>query len=206
MQLRRDEEAEMNRLVRKLGTYNIVALVIMALGVILFVLGPPLYQAYRFDTDILGLPIFVIGLLILVVGLVVRRVRSNFLKGIIVGIVATVAIGVPIAVIGYFGCRTPASVATNDATGVTANSATLNGDLTDLNDSWGGHVSFQWGTTSVNDSKYQNETAGKAVDTTGAFSFDLTGLTSNTTYYYRAKVHCGNYGTTYGDEGSFTTP
>ena len=67
----------MNRLVRKLGTYNIVALVIMALGVILFVLGPPLYEEYEFDTDIFGLPIFIIGLLMLVIGLIVRRVRRK---------------------------------------------------------------------------------------------------------------------------------
>ena len=77
MQIRRDEEAEMNRLVKKFGTYNIVALAIMVLGAILFVLGPPLYQAYEFDTDIFGLPIFIIGLLMLVIGLVVRRVRRK---------------------------------------------------------------------------------------------------------------------------------
>jgi hypothetical protein len=40
----------------------------------------------------------------------------------------------------------------------------------------------------------------------GPFSFSLTGLTSNTTYYYRAKADSGNYGTTYGDEKSFKVP
>jgi hypothetical protein len=202
MQLRRDEEAEMNRLVKKLGKYNVAALTIMVVGVILFLLAPTGWGV-GWDSDILGFFLFVIGLLMLVVGLIVRRVRSNFLKGIVVGVIATLAIGVPIGVFGYLSHATPASVATNDATGVTANSATLSGDLTDLNDSWGGHVSFQWGTSSES---FSNETAGKAIDTTGAFSFDLTGLTSNTTYYYRAKADCGNYGTTYGDEKSFTTP
>jgi hypothetical protein len=191
----------MNRLVKKLGKYNVAALIIMVVGVILFVLGPPLYEAYGFDTDIFGLPIFVIGLLMLVVGLIVRRIRSNFLKGIVIGVIATVVIGVPIGVIGDLTCETPASVRTNDATEVTANSATLNGDLTDLNDSVGADVSFQWGTSSES---WPNETAAYLAKA-GAFSFSLTGLTSNTTYYYRAKADSGNYGTTYGDEMSFTT-
>jgi hypothetical protein len=204
MQIRRDEEAEMNRLVKKLGTYNTVALAIMVLGVILFVLGPPLYQAYEFDTDIFGLPIFIIGLLMLVVGLIVRRVRSNFLKGVVVGTVATVAICFLIGVFGYlaWGTPDPPSVTTNDAAGITANSATLNGDMTDLNDAVGADVSFQWGTSSES---WPNETAA-VLRGAGAFSFSLTGLTSDTTYYYRAKADSGNYGTRYGDERSFTTP
>jgi hypothetical protein len=204
MKIRRDEEAEMNRLVRKLGTYNIVSLVIMALGVILFVLGPPLYEAYEFDTDIFGLPIFVIGLLMLVVGLIIRRVRSNSLKGAVVGTVATVAICSLIGVFGYlaWGTPDPPSVITNDAAEITANSATLNGDMTDLNNAVGADVSFQWGTSSES---WPSETAA-VLRGAGAFSSSLTGLTSNTTYYYRAKADSGNYGTRYGDERSFTTP
>jgi hypothetical protein len=204
MQLRRGEEVEMNRLVKKLGKYNVAALIIMVVGVILFVLGPPLYEAYGFDTDIFGLPIFVIGLLMLVVGLIVRRVRSNFLKGLVVGSVATVAICFLIGVFGYltWGTPDPPSVRTNDATEITANSATLNGDMTDLNDTVGADVSFQWGTSSES---WPNETAA-VLRGAGAFSFSLTGLTSNTTYYYRAKADSGNYGTRYGDERSFTTP
>jgi hypothetical protein len=191
----------MNRLVKKLGKYNIAALSMMGVGAILFLLAPTGW-GLGWDSDILGFFLFVIGLLMLVVGLIVRRVRSNFLKGIVVGVIATMVIGVPIGVFGYLACHTPASVATNDATELSANSATLNGDLTDLNDSVGADVSFQWGTSSES---WPNETAA-VLETAGAFSFSLTGLTSNTTYYYRAKADSGNYGTTYGDERSFTTP
>ena len=195
----------MNRLVKKLGKYNIVALAIMVPGAILFVLGPPLYQAYEFDTDVFGLPIFIIGLLMLVIGLIFRRVRSNLLKGIVVGVIATMVIGGLIGVVVYNNCSTPASVVTNDATEITANSATLNGDLTDLNDAVGADVSFQWGTSPIESKLYPNDTDSE-IRGTGAFSFVLTGLNSNTRYYYRAKADCGNYGTRYGDESNFTTP
>jgi hypothetical protein len=128
---------------------------------------------------------------------------STFSKGLVIGVVAIVAIWFLIGLIGSLTCETPASVRTNDATGITANQATLNGELTDFNDAVDADVSFQWGTSSKS---YPNETEAKALDTRGVFSFDLTGLTSNTTYYYRAKADCGGYGTRYGHEGSFTTP
>jgi hypothetical protein len=201
MQLRRDEEAEMNRLVKKFGKYNVAAFIIMGVGVILFLLAPTGWGV-GWDSDILGFFLFVIGLLMGVVGLIVRRVRSDFLKGIVVGVIATMVMGGLIGVVVYNNCWTPASVVTNDATEITANSATLNGDLTDLNDSVGADVSFQWGTSSES---WPNETAAYLAKA-GAFSLSLTGLTSNTTYYYRAKADSGNYGTTYGDEKSFTTP
>jgi hypothetical protein len=201
MQLRRDEEDEMNRLVRKLGKYNVAAIIIMVVGAILFLLAPTGWGV-GWDSDILGFFLFLIGLLMLVVGLIVRRVRSNFLKGIVVGIIAAVVICSLIGIVVYNNRETPASVATNDATEITANSATLNGDITDLNDAVGADVSFQWGTSSES---WPNETAA-VLRGAGAFSCSLTGLTSNTTYYYRAKADSGNDGTRYGDERSFTTP
>ena len=191
----------MNRLVKKFGKYNVATFIIMGVGVILFLLAPTGWGV-GFDSDVPGFFLFVIGLLMCVVGLIVRRVRSNFLKGIVVGIIAAVVICFLIGVVVYNNWETPASVVTNDATEVTVNSATLNGDLTDLNDSVGADVSFQWGTSSES---WPNETAAYLAKA-GAFSFSLTGLTSNTTYYYRAKADSGNCGTTYGDERSFTTP
>ena len=192
----------MNRLVRRLGKYNVAAFVIMGVGVVLFLLAPTGWGV-GWDSDILGFFLFLIGLLMLVVGLIVRRVRSSVWKGIVVGTIGTVVIGALIGVFGYLTCETPASVRTNDATEITANSATLNGDMTDLNDSVGADLSFQWGTSSES---WPNETTAVSRETAGAFSFSLTGLTSNTTYYYRAKADSGNYGTRYGDERSFTTP
>jgi hypothetical protein len=128
---------------------------------------------------------------------------SKFWRGLAIGIVAIVAVWVLIGVFGRLTCETPASVTTNDATGIAAHSATLNGDLTDFNDAVGADVSFQWGTSSKS---YPDETDAEAIETAGSFSFDLIGLASQTTYYYRAKADCGGYGTTYGKEKSFTTP
>ncbi len=195
----------MHRLARKLGKYNIAALAIMGVGLILFLITPLLLWLWDFDSDVLGLLIFVVGLLMLVAGLVVRRIRSNVLKGIVVGIIAIVGIGALIGIFGRLTCETPASLLTNDATEVTANSATLNGEVTDFNDAVDANVSFQWGTSPES---WPNETEAEsmALEDAGPFSFDLTGLKANTTYYYRAKADCGGYGTTYGDERSFTTP
>lgn len=196
----------MNRLVKRFGKYNVATFVIMGIGLILFLLAPTGWSV-GFDSDILGFIIFVIGLFMWIVGLIVRRVRGNFLKSTVVSIISIVVLGVLIGVIGHSTCETPASVVTNNATEITANSAILHGEMTDLNDSVGADLSFQWGTISLDDSKsYPNETAAVSRETAGAFNFRLTGLTSNTTYYYRAKADCGNYGTRYGDENSFSTP
>ncbi len=89
---------------------------------------------------------------------------------------------------------------TADATNITANSATLNGELASLGTSKSVDVSFQWGTSS---GSYTNETEVTALTSKEEFAFGMTGLTPNTTYYYRAKA-VGN-GTDYGPEKSFTT-
>lgn len=94
----------------------------------------------------------------------------------------------------------PPQVVTNNATGIAANQATLNGDLTRRGETSPAYVSFEWGTSPH---CYPNETEPEARETAGAFSFDLTGLNPNTTYYYRAKA-VGN-GTRYGCEKGFKT-
>jgi hypothetical protein len=95
---------------------------------------------------------------------------------------------------------TPPSVATKDATGIMANQATLNGELTGLGTASGVSVSFQWGTES---GSYTKETTIQSKTGTGAFSFDLTGLNADTSYYFRAKAV--GYGTSYGTERNFKT-
>ena len=93
-------------------------------------------------------------------------------------------------------------VATSDATGVTATSATLNGGLTQLGEGVTSvEVSFEWATDSGE--PYDNETTPETLTAVGAFSFSLTGLTPSTTYYFRAKG-VGN-STVYGEEMKFTT-
>jgi len=67
----------MKRLVRKFGKYNVATFIIMGVGLILFLLTPLLLWLFDFDSDILGLLLFLIGLVMWVVGFIIRRVRSN---------------------------------------------------------------------------------------------------------------------------------
>ena len=71
----------MKKLVGKFGRYNVAAFIIMAVGVVLFLLTPLLLWLFNFDSDIFGLFIFIIGLLMYVVRLIVRlitkKARSN---------------------------------------------------------------------------------------------------------------------------------
>jgi phosphodiesterase/alkaline phosphatase D-like protein len=99
--------------------------------------------------------------------------------------------------------RTPPTVTTDNATYVTTNSATLNGNLTDRGTATTDNVSFQYGTTQGG--PYPNLTPVQPVTATGAFHAGLTGLSPHTTYYYRAKADGGINGSSYGDEMSFRT-
>ena len=121
-------------------------------------------------------------------------------KRFVIGFVIAVVI-LTLSVVGRSLTDTPPpQVVTNQATGTTANQATLNGDLTRRGETSPAYVSFQWGTSPHS---YPNETEAEARGTAGAFSFDLTGLNPNTTYYFRAKAV--GYGTRYGCEQRFKT-
>ena len=91
------------------------------------------------------------------------------------------------------------SVTTNGASGITGNSATLNGNLGNLGTAPTASVSFEWGKTT----SYGNTTTPESKSTTGAFSFALGSLSPNTTYHFRAKA-IGD-GTGYGLDKSFCT-
>ena len=92
-------------------------------------------------------------------------------------------------------------VITNDASGISDTSATLNGNLSDLGSASSITVSFEYGTTT----SYGSETASVTPTFTGpgAFTADLTGLTPGQTYHFRAKA-VGD-GTFYGSDATFTT-
>ncbi|MBT9165955.1 MAG: hypothetical protein DDT25_00618 [Chloroflexi bacterium] len=94
----------------------------------------------------------------------------------------------------------PPTVVTKAATNITANTATLEGDLTDLGTADSVMVSFQWGTVPGG---LDRETSAMAMTVTGVFSTAIADLTPGTTYYFRAKAE--GDGTAYGDEKSFTT-
>jgi hypothetical protein len=99
--------------------------------------------------------------------------------------------------------KVPPSVATGSAGDITAVSATLNGSLASLGTATTVNVSFQWGTTSGG--PYPNTTTAQAMTAAGPFSARLTGLTGDTTYYFKASGNGGIHGTGYGSEVSFTT-
>jgi len=91
---------------------------------------------------------------------------------------------------------TPPTVTTNDATNITQTTATLNGAVT-AGDETITAQGFEW-----------KATAGGTytqVNATGAtMSYDLTGLTPNTSYTFKAFATTAS-GTTYGEEKTFTT-
>lgn len=96
---------------------------------------------------------------------------------------------------------TPPEVSTGHADGITGNSASLNGSLTSTGTADSVTVSFVWGTTPGG--PYPNETAALVRTGPGDLYSDLSGLATETTYYYQAKA--AGDGTSYGVERSFAT-
>jgi len=94
----------------------------------------------------------------------------------------------------------PPVVATDNATIITGNSVTLRGTLTSMGTATSVIISFQCG---VNSGNYTFGTTPVSVNATGLFSANVTGLSANMTYYFRAKAVGDGIG--YGSELSFTT-
>ena len=95
------------------------------------------------------------------------------------------------------------TVTTQAVTDVGTNSATGNGDITDLGNSNPTAHGICWntaGTPTITDNKDDKG----AATATGAFTADITGLTPGTTYHVRAYATNSN-GTTYGSDILFTT-
>jgi hypothetical protein len=67
----------LNRFLKRLGKYNLVAIIIMFVGLILFLLTPVLLLAFNFDSDIFGVFIFAVGLAMWIVGFIVKMFRGN---------------------------------------------------------------------------------------------------------------------------------
>ena len=93
------------------------------------------------------------------------------------------------------------TVTTNSASSVSTNSATLNGSVNPNSvetNAW-----FEYGTTSSLGSSTGSQSIGSG-NSSVSYSYSLGGLSSNTTYYFRA-VASNSYGTTYGGILNFTT-
>jgi alpha-tubulin suppressor-like RCC1 family protein/phosphodiesterase/alkaline phosphatase D-like protein len=95
---------------------------------------------------------------------------------------------------------TPPAVTTSAVADPAATSAILNGNLAALGTAAGVWVSFEWGTTA----SYGSETTAQSISAMGPFSANLTGLSDNTTYHFRAKA-LGDGSAVYGDDMTFAT-
>ena len=93
------------------------------------------------------------------------------------------------------------AVTTAAATGVTINSATLNGNLASLGAAAEVKVSFEYGTSD----KYGQATSPQVLKAPGVFSAAVTGLEPSTRYHFRAKADGGENGVSYGPGMTFTT-
>jgi len=79
----------MNRLVQRYGQLITASLFVMATGIVVFLLGFPLYAYFEIDTDILGLVIFTMGLAICITG-IIRRKKLHGWKFVVLTILAAV--------------------------------------------------------------------------------------------------------------------
>ena len=94
-------------------------------------------------------------------------------------------------------------VETVEATDITENSATLNGNLSDLGTDTQVDLYFEVGLTT----DYTEEFTVESKTETGTFSYDADGLDAGTTYHFRVKAVGVIQGIVYGDDMEFfTTP
>ena len=63
----------MKRLVARFGKLITASFIVMAVGIILFLLTIPLYTFFNMDTDIIGLTIFAIGLALCIIGIILHK-------------------------------------------------------------------------------------------------------------------------------------
>jgi hypothetical protein len=93
-----------------------------------------------------------------------------------------------------------ASLSTLDVSSITTTAATLNGYIDETGGADLTQIGFEYGTTT----SYGATTTETGLFIDGAFSDDLTGLTSSTTYHYRA-YGINSAGIAYSSDASFTT-
>jgi len=67
----------MKKLVEKFGRYYVATFIIMVVGVVLFLLTPLLLWLFDFDSDIIGLFVFMVGLGMYVIRLVYNRISRK---------------------------------------------------------------------------------------------------------------------------------
>ena len=92
------------------------------------------------------------------------------------------------------------SVTTDSASSVAQTSVTLNGTITSIGTASPSIRGFQYGTTT----SYGTTTTESGSFGTGVYTADISGLSCNTTYHFRAYA-TNTAGTSYGSDATFTT-
>lgn len=82
---------------KRFGKLIIASFIVMAIGIILFLLTPLLYGNFGIDTDIIGLSILILGLAICIIGIIHRR-KPHGWKLIFFSIIAAI-LCVPIIIL-----------------------------------------------------------------------------------------------------------
>ncbi|MEK7353821.1 MAG: hypothetical protein AABZ77_04870, partial [Chloroflexota bacterium] len=95
----------------------------------------------------------------------------------------------------------PPTVTTDNATNITINSATLNGNLMSLGGATTVTVYFEYGETS----SYGSTTTVESMTGTGIFTASATGLIPGTIYHFRARANGGVHGSANGTDMTFIT-
>jgi hypothetical protein len=67
----------LKKLVAKFGIHNVIAVIIMAVGVLLFVFTPLFLWLFEFDSDIFGVLVFIVGLVMFITGLIIKLIRGK---------------------------------------------------------------------------------------------------------------------------------
>ncbi len=127
--------------------------------------------------------------------------RKRLWHALIISALLAVLLPASLAGIGQpvLAAAVPA-VTTEAATSVGTDSATLNGTITDTGGENCDIRGFDYGLTT----DYGSEVTESGSFETGSFSQVLSGLSPETTYYYRAKAH-NSAGWSYGADMEFTT-
>jgi hypothetical protein len=84
----------MKRLVARFGKLITASFIVIAVGIVVFLLVIPLYANFGIDTDIFGLIIFTIGLAICLIG-IIRRKKLHGWK-LVVLMILTVVLFLPV--------------------------------------------------------------------------------------------------------------
>jgi len=79
----------MEKLIKKFGKLITASMIFIVIGVILFLVGAPLYTYFKIDTDIIGLIFFTSGTAICCIG-IVRNYHLRGWKCILLSILAVV--------------------------------------------------------------------------------------------------------------------